>query len=91
MIQTEYAYAKRYGGMIDKAKIYNLQQQIREIDEAIAQTRAALQPLKASAQSCQAKLIRQITGCISRDAAGDDPVCHDKPVSEYLELSVTAD
>jgi hypothetical protein len=47
-IQTEQAYAAKYGGVVDRVKLYGLQQEIRTMDETMAATRALLVKQKAT-------------------------------------------
>jgi hypothetical protein len=83
-IRTEQAYAQKYGGIIDKAKIYNLQQQIHKMDIAISEVRTLLRRLKASPRGCQDDSVRQVVICLSQH---DDPGCATKQIREYLELA----
>jgi hypothetical protein len=88
-IRTEQTYARKYGGMVDKAKIYELQQTIRSQDEQIAAIRASLRQLKSSPQSCSGKLVTRIYECYPRaDGRPNDAVCREREVADYVDLAI---
>lgn len=66
-IRTEQAYAKKGGGMVDKAKIYDLQVKMREADESRVKALASLRRLKVNPLACSAKGIDDLVWCMRSD------------------------
>lgn len=87
-IAKEKKYA-RYGGMVDKRKLYQLQQHIRRVDEIEAEKRSDLKDWKSLAPAaCSDALVRRVVACntggecdqLTTDMATfvpDDPVSDD--------------
>lgn len=88
-IRTEQGYARQYGGVVDKVKIYDLQQEIRDRDEEIAELRTRLREARGSQISCAASLVKKIALCIPRDGAYPAaPECADPVVRDHVEIAI---
>lgn len=59
-IKSEHGHAKQFGEIVDKSKIDGWQQEIRASDKWIAHERSSLRQLKATEQSCQSEVVKQI-------------------------------
>jgi hypothetical protein len=69
-IAAEKKYA-RYGGYENKAKLYELQQDIRNADESKAAWQKGLKNLRLKAQSCTSAKLKPIIACLSVDATAE--------------------
>jgi hypothetical protein len=89
-IRTEQKYAREYGGVVDKAKIYDLQQQIRERDEEISELRTRLRKAHATQTNCGAPLVKKVALCVPRDGSFPvGPECAEPSVHEHVEVAIT--
>lgn len=88
-IRAENNYARQYGGVVDKGKIYDLQLQIRERDEEIAELRGRLRKTRAAQIGCGAPLVRKVATCLPREGSvSDAPDCASAVVRDHVELAI---
>lgn len=86
-IGRERATARKYSGVVDVSKLYDLGNEVREYDEEIARWKDALRKnFHASPERCR-ELHWQIQTCIASETRSDsqeDVACHE--VIEYVEV-----
>jgi len=86
-IATEHKYA-RIGGAVDLRAIHDLQDSVRECDEAIESGRDELRALKVALLPCSTKPVRRIGLCVyTGDGAPGEAECRENVVvMAYLQL-----
>jgi hypothetical protein len=87
-IAKEKHYAREGAGIVNKAKLYDLQTAMRAADESSAQARVALKDLKTKPMPCTSGSISRLRGCME-DASDDG--CQTPEVTERLELVAIPD
>ena len=84
-IKEEKRYARKYSGYVDKSKIYQHQQNIRDADSFIAMIKKILRKRKFSETSCGNKTVKKLLRC-SPFSEVDAEICESKNIKEFLEI-----
>jgi hypothetical protein len=82
-IRTEKRYSE-IAGVQDNAKLYALQQRVREMDEGIAETTRLLASKGWKALSCAGRRVRLVVACIAAHDAGYECEEEQRPFSEVM-------
>lgn len=63
-MREQLRYARRYGGVVDKRRIYNLQEEIRLLDSAIQEMKKRARKQKVRITGCRSKKVRTLLDCL---------------------------
>ena len=89
-IRTEQRYARKYGGIVDMAKLHDLQQRIRRTDKVIGLSRRKLRKLKAKASGCRSKIVKVLRACLpdgDREGTVKEAACKKKRIVLMVEIA----
>ena len=88
-IDMEFRYAAQGGDIVDKQKLYDLQQQLRAADEEIKAGAQALNDLHRKLVPCEAAAVIRVRYCLGVDA-GEQPSAPEGPDFDCDSLELRA-
>jgi hypothetical protein len=91
-IADEMKYAREGGGIVDKQKLYELQEQLRNVDHGNREIRLVLVRKKTEPLACSSKTIMQLENCVREFASGSPSAgCNESPVGTILSIYPAVD
>ena len=92
-VATERRYARSVSGLVDRRKLYNLQQLVRGADEGSAAIHATAKRLRVQLLGCNAGIVRRTMPCLPVpldypvDFDGFPDACDTPDVKDYKEIA----